>query len=305
MFIKLWKPLRFLLENKHQKRCFLLCTTGENEEYFNNGLLVTIKSLNLTNPNIPIVIFYSGLSENQKLQLSGCKLVEIKEEEECYELGQRLEQTKATYYRFHLDKLREFDKVLYIDSDMVILDSLDEIFNLPGYLVAVGQVTDFSKEFEDYQTVFNLEGITKSQIPAFNAGFLCFDRKYWQNSLLEEVAKVGKLYGWNNLKNIDQTILNLLCYRRGGFTSVTRHYNFFAWQECDQVTRNSKGFLAPYAEGNFAKVLHFSGPFKPWLYETHCQLYPRLKQYMDVYLPCYEQFRKVVQEKYGQTSNPN
>jgi lipopolysaccharide biosynthesis glycosyltransferase len=291
LLINLAKIISVILNNKKIKRCFLLCTDGTNEDYFNNGVLTAINSLKLTNPGIPIVVYYSQLSPSQKAKLKGCKLIEITEKS--YDARHRPDLTDATFYRLHLDRLEEFDKVIYIDSDMVVLDSLDEIFQLPGNLIAVGQTKNYANEFRDYQEIFEAEGIKNPILPGFNAGFLCFNQNYWKDKLLKEVVSMGEKYGWDKFINLDQGLLHLVVYRRGGFTSVPHHYNFRAWGECLKVERNSKGFLAPYVDGNFVKVIHFSGPFKPWHYETKYNSYPKLQKFMDMYFPCYEQFIKV------------
>ena len=289
VLLKFWKSWFFIKGSQNHRKCFLLCTTGENEEYFDNGLIVTVQSLRLTNPKVPIVIFYSNLSQSQKYQLRDCKLVKI--EEKFCNSEYRPDLTDAAFYRLHLDLLEEFDKVLYVDSDMVILDSLDEIFNLPGNLVAAGGIKNLAMDFHNSEKVFKLEGIKKETVPGFNTGFVCFNQNVWGNKLLEEAIAIGENYGWENLKNPVNAILNLLAYRQGGFTSVSSHYNFIAWRDCLKVARNSKGFLAPYVDGKFVKILHFSGPFKPWQYLEKYDKYPRLQKFMDIYIPCYQQFK--------------
>nr|WP_255348284.1 glycosyltransferase [Halothece sp. PCC 7418] len=222
-------------------------------------------------------------------RLDGCHLIEINEEN-C-NAEHRPDLTDATFYRLHLEKLENFDKILYLDSDVVVLDSLDEIFQLPGNLIAVGQTKNYSNEFHDDQKIFESEGIKNPILPGFNAGFLCFNQNYWKDKLLREVVTMGNKYGWENFKNLDQGLLHLVIYRQGGFTSVPRYYNFTAWQGCTEVKQNKRGFLAPYVDGEFVKIIHFSGPFKPWHYQAKYKSYPRLQKFMDMYFPCYEQFK--------------
>ena len=283
-----WKCFNTIFQNQNRKKCFLLCTTGKNQEYFENGLLVTIKSIRLTNPGIPIVVFFSSLSESQKSKLEGCKLIEIFEER--WSSEHRPDLTDAAFYRLQLGLLEEYDKVLYVDSDMVVLDSLDEIFCMPGNLIAVGEIKSLTSDIRDPRKFFDLEGFHKGNYAGFNTGFLCLNRKYWNGRLLEEAIKIGETYSWENLKNPVNAILNLLAYQQDGFTCVTHHYNFRAWTDCLKVESNMKGFLAPYIDSGFVKILHFTGPFKPWLYEKEYNSYPKLQRFMDMYLPCYKQF---------------
>lgn len=273
---------------KKQKNCFLLCTTGENNDYFENGLLVAIESIKRTNPGIQIIVFYSDLDSFQKNKLQGCKLIEIRERD--WQNDHRPDLTDAAFYRLMLDKIQEFDKVIYIDSDMVVLDSLSEIFKLSGKLIAVGEVRNMSNDFSNFEFVAREENIYSPFLLGFNTGFLCFEVDYWCQDILKKAVEIGNKYGWNNLKNPLNAILNLLAWHQGGFTPIPSHYNYNYTRETNEIKKNSQGFLAPCKSGSFVKVLHFVGPIKPWSSKDKIEKYPKLKRKLNLYMPCYNQF---------------
>lgn len=280
--------LKHLAFSAKQKNCFLLCTTGKNNDYFENGLLVAVRSIKKTNPGIPIIIFHSDLNNAQKDKLKDCRLIEISKKD--WQSSHRPDLTDAAFYRLMLDQIKEFDKVIYIDSDMIVLDSLSEVFNFPGKLIAAGEVRNISNDFFEFELVSSEENIYNPYFVGFNTGFLCFEVNYWHQDILKNAIKIGDKYGWENLKNPLNAILNLLAWKQEGFTPIPSHYNFNFTRETSEIKENSQGLLAPFKNNSFVKVLHFVGPIKPWSDKDKIEDYPRLHKQLDLYMPCYEQF---------------
>src|SRR5436309_16086936 len=154
------------------KRCFLLCTDS-NEEYFENGLLVTIRSLVRTHPDIPIIIFHNELTREQTSRLPDCTLIYV--DDLMFRASHRADLSKATFLKFHAGLLKEFDRALYMDHDIVVLDRLDGIFSKPGHLVAKGhRDRAWEMEFYNPSAILKKEGIRKGTL-LLNGGVVCFD----------------------------------------------------------------------------------------------------------------------------------
>lgn len=114
----------------------------------------------------------------------------------------------ATYYRLFIASLlpQDVNKVLYLDCDIVVRDSLDELFNIDieGYsLGAVFQDDPLLLQGDEYERL-GLQGETGY----FNAGVLLINLKYWRDN---DVEKRLLNYISNNTENIrfhDQDTLN-------------------------------------------------------------------------------------------------
>ena len=57
------------------QKCFLLCI-DENENVF-KGMMLAVKSLERTNPKIPVAVFYYKLNEEQISLLKNCLLIKV------------------------------------------------------------------------------------------------------------------------------------------------------------------------------------------------------------------------------------
>lgn len=278
------------IETTSKNQCVLLAIFGGNPDFFTNGLMVTLKSLERTNPDIPVVIFYDQLTGPQKKSLLNYTLIKIDSQD--FNFHNRKDLTPATCYKFHLERLREYDRVLYLDCDLVVLDDLCAMFETPGVLVGVGRPLGSRHDFLNYKTIERSENIPKNYL-TLNGGVVCFDRSYWQeHKLYESIIDITKTYGWKNFINADQGILNLLACRHGGFTCLSTHYNYCTYPEMEYtgpfpVSKNKLGVLAPVINGKSVCILHWNGPVKPWqLPEKNCQTDFDRKYYYD----CYAQF---------------
>lgn len=184
----------------------------------------------------------------------------------------------ATYNRFLIfSLLKNLNRVLYLDSDMIVLDDLVELYNIDmkGYPIAA--VTDYImtrclntnvklpegypelKEYLNNSLGMDIEDISKY----FNAGLLLIDLKKFAlkesgEHLLEE-ARNGKFYFQ------DQDILNKH-YRKNFlrlpaeynvFNSNLDEYNFVPWRGVKEVQEARKK----------PKIIHYAAHHnKPWLF---------------------------------------
>lgn len=247
------------------ERCVLLCTTGDNREFFERGLLVTLRSLRRTNPSLPVVVFYDRLDADQRRALAGCQLRAV--DPAPFDASHRPDLSRATFFRFYLGhELGEVDRILYLDTDLVVLDELDELFQAPDPVVAVAKVPpDPDLEIVDARRVAREEGLD-SLGPVFNAGVVCFDGPFWRrHRLLERALEIAVRHGWDAFPNCDQGILNLLAAGVGGWHPVGPRFNFWpAVNRRARIRRNRFGLWAPVIGDRLAAIVHWAGPAKPW-----------------------------------------
>ncbi|MCI7746522.1 MAG: glycosyltransferase family 8 protein, partial [Collinsella sp.] len=176
-----------------------------------------------------------------------------------------------TYYRFLIqDVLPAYDKVLYLDSDLVILDDIAKLFNveLANNLVAATRDIDYAGNLNmtdgkrrDYsETVLHL----RQPFDYFQAGVLVLN--------LAEMRKLHSLDEWLALATDsqfiydDQDILNSEC--QGRVFYLDQAWNVMT--DCDGRIRKVfsfapaemfDAFMTAYAD---PKIVHYAGYEKPW-----------------------------------------
>lgn len=180
--------------------------------------------------------------------------------------------SKETYYRLVLPELLpNYDKVLYLDSDMIAMDDVAKIYdeNIDGYLLAAchdadtaGLYNGYRKDKKDYT-----DKILKLKEPYqyFQAGVLLlnleeFRKRYTTKQILDfAVSEKWQL--------LDQDILNKLC--EGAVKYIDMSWNVmvdFAGIRINQIIALAPRWLNEmYQEAKKnPKIIHYAGPQKPW-----------------------------------------
>ncbi len=161
--------------------------------------------------------------------------------------------TKTTYFRLFIPELYpQYDKVLYLDSDIVILADIAELYNtnMGTNLVAAApdDIIQFNKVFQDYAE--KVVGVSDYH-HYFNAGVLLMNLDQMRKFKFQEKF----LYLLSTVKFSvaqDQDYLNRLC--KGRVTLVSR-----AWDRMPIPTDEIKT--------EDIKLLHFNFACKPWHFE--------------------------------------
>jgi len=214
------------------------------------------------NYNYSIKILHTDVKENHIKQIKKyeCKNVNI----EFVDLNYYIEKvkdklytrdyyTKTTYFRLFLPELYpQYDKVLYLDSDIVVLGDISELYNIDmgDNLVAAApdDIIQYNKVFQEYAE--KVVGVAKYQ-HYFNAGVLLMN--------LDELRKFNFqekfLYLLGTVKFSvaqDQDYLNRLCKGR---TKLVSH----DWDVMPIVNDKIK------IEN--IKLVHYNFAYKPWHFE--------------------------------------
>lgn len=161
--------------------------------------------------------------------------------------------SKTTYFRLFIPNLYpQYSKVLYLDSDIVILDDIAKLYNIDmgDNLVAAASddVIQFNKVFQEYaELVVGVADYRKY----FNAGILVMNldelRKFkFQEKFIYLLDKIRFSVAQ------DQDYLNRLCKGR---------VKFF-----DRVW-NRMPMPDPKIKASDVKLVHYNLAFKPWHFE--------------------------------------
>lgn len=171
---------------------------------------------------------------------------------------------------------KSISKILYLDSDMVVLGSIKELYDtdIEGQMLAA---------IYDANIMGYSERINRLGIPAnngyFNSGVMLLNMEYWRN---KDIAKKSLDYIRNNANRIynhDQDVLNVLAI--GMWRPISFKWNmlnvFFLKNPPIPIGHNAdlKQSL------NDVRIAHFSGPIKPWIawerHPYHSEYYKYLK----------------------------
>lgn len=147
--------------------------------------------------------------------------------------GSNIEHWKKTFFKFNIFKQVQFDYLVFLDADMMIVNSIDEAF-----------------DFENYSAVDDAV-IMNNDNHGINSGFLVFkpslDLFYkLQESIADTYNAKNKLIGD---QDVLQFVLDDWLEKKGKHLSVEY---------------NACGFYLDYYKIKNFKVLHFFGSNKPW-----------------------------------------
>ncbi|WP_455614048.1 glycosyltransferase [Bacteroides congonensis] len=233
------------------------------------GIMLTSLLENNKNVNIRVYVLTGQLCEKslddfQTLaEKYGAEINVIKVNEDALKdcpirLGDHV--SLAAYYRLLASHLlpADIDKILYLDGDMIINDSLADLWNEDIDGKAIGVVFD-----EDYVGLDKYKRLGYDKFKSyFNSGMLLINLRYWREHRVVERCLECVNTMADKLLFHDQDTLNLVLQDEKKFLPLT--YNF------------QTGFLysATILDKAVEKevcntisnpcILHYTGPGKPW-----------------------------------------
>ncbi|MEU6256058.1 glycosyltransferase [Streptomyces sp. NPDC047043] len=208
------------------------------DENYLPGFLVLLRSLALSNPEVceDFVVLYDDLRPGSIARIRALhpRIVLKRVDADRYDSYKKGDQdnylVRKAYFILDVFRIREYDTVITLDTDMVVLDDLSELLQLREGLAAVPQF---------------FYGQHK-----LNSGLLVIQREYLSDAFCAKLDKCGRS-GDYELDKHDQGILNSVL--DGDFVRLDARYNF--------VKRRLSGDL-PVPDDT--AILHFTGRHKPW-----------------------------------------
>lgn len=225
---------------------------------------VTLKSM-LKNASkdyfYKIYVLTTSLSEDlQEKVAASCadnasiEFISLKEKMDAYSNMFHLRDyySQETYFRLFIASLYpEYDKVLYLDSDLLILDDISKMYNAElgdNLLGATVEETVLTiNEFGEY--VEKALGVKRQNY--FNAGIILINaKKYREEKVQEKFVKLLNRFPFHIAQ--DQDYLNVLCKDRV-------HYFDLGW--------NKTSFDNPAFDDKNLKIVHYKMMWRPWKYD--------------------------------------
>lgn len=177
-----------------------------------------------------------------------------------------------TYYRLMLPQLLPYySKILYLDSDMVVLDDVAKVFetDISGKLIAACKDADSAGLYNGCQTGKKeyIDNVLKLNKPYeyFQAGTLLLNLDEFRKTYtLEELLEFSTKEKWQLQ---DQDVLNKLC--EGKVTYLDMSWNvmvdLYGVRIKNVISQAPHWLTDLYMDSRKnPKVIHYAGPEKPW-----------------------------------------
>lgn len=241
-------------------------------------LAVSILSLCKYNQELNIVVIDNGISSNNKKIIedivikanSKIMFVMSKNIEEMFPFSLNMDRGSiAQFSRLFIGDIvpREWEKVLYLDCDTLIMKSLDDLYNFDLDGNVLGGVEDaFSKLH------WKKLGLHKNSCN-INSGVMLIDLEQWKKQEIEGklisyiITKKGKILQGD--QGIINAVLNGMIKKIPlKYNMVTYHYDF-TFEEMMRYRRPYKYYSEKETENAKAEVviIHFTSSFasmRPW-----------------------------------------
>ncbi len=204
------------------------------------GFEVLIKSLLLTNPWVDhdFIIFYDDLKPESiaRISLLYPNFVFRRVDGSQYSKYSKGDLTNylvvKAYYILEAFRVRDYDRLVTLDVDMVVLGDIKELVDTD---VAFGAVPQHFESRGGWR---------------INSGVMTFDRRSMSDEFVAKMDEIG-LSGEYDLERHDQGVLSAVL--DGEYEKLDKKYNF--------VKRAVKLGQKPPAD---TRILHFTGSTKPW-----------------------------------------
>lgn len=235
-----------LRNTEHRVYIHLLCDeTLLNENYIKFNELICqykqkIKFYNINLDNI------SGLAKSEELN----------------------RVSKGTLYRLMLPELIDVEKVIYLDSDVIVNLDISELWNIDIRNYTLGAVLDIESSRNDKRFKKFYESINVDLNRYFNAGVVIFNLDKLRNfDLLDK--SIDFFYNKPNAPHLDQSALNYF-FKDNDVRLLDRKYNIIVSDELMKINFERKK-VDDIGNG----IYHFAGIGKPWngIYNEYDKLY--------------------------------
>jgi lipopolysaccharide biosynthesis glycosyltransferase len=237
------------------------------DEGYLQHLAVALKSLLVNNQDLDLNIYTinSGIDKLKYQKLIAvttgynCKLTNIEIDDSLFErLVLNHHFTKANYYRLLIAQLINVDKALYLDADIVVNDSIKELYetNICDCYLAAVQEPGFDRH-EALKMNKNSD--------YFNSGVLLINLVYWRKNNLQKRVLSFISENPNAIKFVDQCGLNAIV--DGQWKRLPLKFN----QQASIFNQLAKGdFLNCFSDSELYEaihnptIIHYTGSIKPW-----------------------------------------
>ena len=162
----------------------------------------------------------------------------------------------SAYYRLLAPELIDENKILYLDSDLIVRRSLKSLFEIDLSNVAVAAVQD---PYFDWHKQLEMDATAHY----LNSGVMLMNLEYMRTHAIAQKAFDFVLRSPNSIKYADQCALNSVL--NGNWCHLDPTYNLFGYYWSLRLARKSNYSELQCIEAlNDPHIVHFTGAKKPW-----------------------------------------
>lgn len=250
------------MKMKNNKEIPIFFAVDDNYAPFLAVALQSIKDNSSKNYNYSVFILNAGLSEDIKRKLAAMNdknysVSFVNVQSELMKIDNKLHTrdyyTKSTYYRLFIQKLfPQYDKAIYLDSDIVVTEDISKLYNIElGTNLVAGAIEDVMTNVDIFgRYVEQCLGISRYKF--FNAGVLLINLKLFRDENVEgQFVELLTKYKFSVTQ--DEDYLNVICKDRV-------HYLDDGWNRSPMENLN-------FDDKNI-KIVHYKINMKPWHYDN-------------------------------------
>lgn len=253
----------------------IVCST-DNCYVMQTGIMLTSLFENNREADIRVHVLHNGIDSNSIMLIEriasdyGQKITFYHVDESLFSAfpigrdGQNshVGTSYATYYRLFLSELlpNDINRVLYLDGDIIVMDSLNELWATDMHDKAIAAVPDsYNNKIEHYNRLHYPQ-----PMGYFNAGVLLINLDYWRtNNVVSAFCQYASANP-DSLNCHDQDILNYI-FRDSKIVLPLRYnmLNEYWFQTRHSVVSWEFESQMLYGQQHPA-IIHFTGLPKPW-----------------------------------------
>lgn len=221
-----------------------------------DGVLVLYQSLKHTHTRYPFTVLITGEVSNtteERLKQYDLEVIKIQEK---ISLPEAVKQKNVdanfphwneTLNKLFMFELTQFDKIVYLDSDMLVLENIDELFNKPHMAAAVA-----GKKYPGHENWTKL-----------NSGIMVLEPKQGMiNEFMRILPSVIQKKEYFGDQDIIQEYYNR--WENDKSLELDERYNLFFSYVPYYIKNLGYKLASDDHEQNIA-VIHFIGKNKPWM----------------------------------------
>lgn len=182
--------------------------------------------------------------------------------------------TQAIFYRLFISSMyKELDKVIYLDSDIVLLSDIKDLYNIDLGDNILGVVRDDIVANNPAFKIYTKDALGINHDEYFNSGVLLMNLKEYRKNKIEEIfIEILNKSGFHSLAP-DQDYLNVACKNKVKY--LDKGWNFMPLDKLYSGKIN---------------LIHYNMFLKPWHYDVNYDEYFWLYA---SYTPYYEMLKNI------------
>ena len=239
------------------------------DKNFINPVAVLLTSLETFHKENTFFLISADITETDISKLKRCiskssNIVLIRIDDRIFEkcpIRKKDHVSLATYYRLILPSLLSDDvqKVLYLDGDIICVDSLKEFYDTDISACAAAVIPDIAYENKEYYRRLDI----KAEFGYFNAGVMLINLDYWRENNISSLAMNFIDGNPDKCKLHDQDALNKVLFGKVKYSSI--RYDL----QRRFLEKNSNLSFSHLTENieivaQSPCLIHFSDYEKPW-----------------------------------------